>query len=342
MKIIGWDIGGAHIKAAKIDFKKKESETKQIYSPIWKNTNNLKKSIKLIKKKLGKCNYHAITMSAELSDIFLERSDGVKYIINLSSKILGDKKIFFYSKKSFIRKEIALKNTSVLNSMNWHATANCISNFFPNCILVDVGSTTTDIIPIKNQKIISKGSNDHQRLGSNELIYLGVLRSPIHAVERKKNLIYENFANLSDVYRVLNKIPIKFDLSPTQDNKSKNKHDSARRIARIYGKDYKKTHFLKWKETASQIEKKQEKILKKSINKIKKRNFSKEIPIIGAGVGEFLLKNIFKRKNYFSFYSKINHIKKSNAINCEAAVSAAIILNSFLERKKSKSRYNSI
>ena len=270
MKIIGWDIGGAHIKAAKIDFKKKESETKQIYSPIWKNTNNLKKSIKLIKKKLGKCNYHAITMSAELSDIFLERSDGVKYIINLSSKILGDKKIFFYSKKSFIRKEIALKNTSVLNSMNWHATANCISNFFPNCILVDVGSTTTDIIPIKNQKIISKGSNDHQRLGSNELIYLGVLRSPIHAVERKKNLIYENFANLSDVYRVLNKIPIKFDLSPTQDNKSKNKHDSARRIARIFGKDYKKTHFLKWKETASQIEKKQEKILKKSINKIKK------------------------------------------------------------------------
>ena len=107
MKIIGWDIGGAHIKAAKIDFKKKESETKQIYSPIWKNTNNLKKSIKLIKKKLGKCNYHAITMSAELSDIFLERSDGVKCIINLSSKILGDKKIFFYSKKSFIRKEIA-------------------------------------------------------------------------------------------------------------------------------------------------------------------------------------------------------------------------------------------
>ena len=130
MKIIGWDIGGAHIKAAKIDFKKKKSKTKQIYSPIWKNTNNLKKSIKLIKKKLGKCNYHAITMSAELSDIFLERSDGVKYIINLSSKILGEKKIFFYSKKSFIRKEIALKNTSVLNSMNWHATANCISNFF--------------------------------------------------------------------------------------------------------------------------------------------------------------------------------------------------------------------
>ena len=127
-----------------------------------------------------------------------------------------------------------------------------------------------------------------------------------------------------------------------QDNKSKNKHDSARRIARIFGKDYKKTHFLKWKKTASEIEKKQKKFLMNNINKIKKRNFSKEIPIIGAGVGEFLLKNIFKRKNYFSFYSKINHINKINAINCESAISVAIILNSFLEGKKSKSRYNSI
>ena len=54
MKIIGWDIGGAHIKAAKIDFKKKTSKTAQIYSPIWKNKNYLKKTITLIKKKLGK------------------------------------------------------------------------------------------------------------------------------------------------------------------------------------------------------------------------------------------------------------------------------------------------
>ena len=82
--------------------------------------------------------------------------------------------------------------------------------FFPNCILVDIGSTTTDIIPIKNKEIISKGVTDYQRLKSNELIYLGVLRTPIQAVEKKKNLINENFANLSDVYRVLNKIPNDF------------------------------------------------------------------------------------------------------------------------------------
>ena len=336
MKIIGWDIGGAHIKAAKINFKKKTSKTEQIYSPIWKNINNLKNSIKSIKKKLGKTNYHAITMTAELSDIFPNRENGVKYIIKLSSKILGEKNIFFYSKKNFLKKKLAIKKPFELNSMNWHATASFVSNFFPNCILVDIGSTTSDIIPIKNKEIISKGVNDYQRLKSNELIYLGVLRTPIQAVEKKKNLINENFANLSDVYRILNKIPSTVDLLPTLDNKTKNKHDSARRIARIFGKDYKKNHFLKWKKTAYQIEGEHIKILKRVIKKIEKKNFLKKVPVIGAGIGEFLLKKIYNKKKYFSFYSTVNHIKKNNVINCESAISVAFILNSFLERKKSK------
>ena len=336
MKIIGWDIGGAHIKAAKIDFKKQTSKTKLIYSPIWKNLNYLKKSIKLIKKKLGKTNYHAITMTAELSDIFPDRKKGVNHVINLSSKILGEKNIFFYSKKSFLIKKLAIKKPFELNSMNWHATASFISNFFPNCILVDIGSTTTDITPIKNKEIISKCVTDYQRLKSNELIYLGILRTPIQAVEKKKNLINENFANLSDVYRVLNKIPNAIDLLPTLDNKTKNKHDSARRIARIFGKDYKKNHFLKWKKTAYQIEGKHLKILKNVIKKIEKKNFLKKVPIIGAGIGEFLLKKIYNKKKYFSFYSTVSHIKKNKVINCESAISVAFILNSFLERKKSK------
>ena len=336
MKIIGWDIGGAHIKAAKIDFNKKTSKTKQIYSPIWKNLNYLKKSIKLIKKKLGKTNYHAITMTAELSDIFPDRKNGVNHVVNLSSKILGEKNIFFYSKKSFLIKKLAIKKPFELNSMNWHATASFVSNFFPNCILVDIGSTTSDIIPIKNKEIISKDVSDYQRLKSNELIYLGVLRTPIQAVERKKNLINENFANLSDVYRVLNKIPNTLDLLPTLDNKTKNKHDSARRIARIFGKDYKKNHFLKWKKIAYQIEGEHLKILKSVIKKIEKKNFLKKVPIIGAGIGEFLVKKIYNKKKYFSFYSTVNHIKKNKVINCESAISVAFILNRFLERKKSK------
>ncbi len=336
MKITGWDIGGAHIKAAKIDFLKKNSTTEQVYSPIWKNINNLKKSIKLIKNKLGKTNYHAITMTAELADIFSDRVNGVKYIVNLSSKILGEKNIFFYSKKTFLKKKLAIKKTFELNSMNWHATASFISNSFPNCILIDVGSTTTDIIPIKNKRIISRSVTDYQRLKSNELIYLGVLRTPIQAIEKKKNLVNENFANLSDVYRILNKIPNTIDLLPTLDNKTKSKHDSARRIARIFGQDYEKKHFLKWKEIAYKIQKKHLKILKSAIKEIKIKKKLNAVPIIGAGIGEFLVREASKQKEYHSFCSRINYIKKNKAINCESAISVALMLNSFLKRRKSK------
>ena len=76
--------------------------------------------------------------------------------------------------------------------------------------------------------------------------------------------------------------------------------------------------------------------MKENINKIKKKNFSSSIPIIGAGVGEFLIRNIYSKNNYFTFYSKLKIIKKINAINCEAAISVAKLLNSFLKNKRSK------
>ena len=332
MIITGWDIGGAHIKVAKINFEKNKIITKQIYSPVWKNINNLYKSIKKVNQKIGHCNYHSITMTAELSDIFLNRKKGTAHIVNLCSKIFGKKKIYFYNKKKFLKKKEALNYSKSLSSLNWHASANLISNYLSNCILVDIGSTTTDIITIKNNKVNTKGKSDCQRLKSKELLYIGVLRTPLFAIERKKNLIFENFSDLSDIYRILKKIPKKFDTTPTNDNKGKDKHSSARRVARVFGDDYKKKKFSKWKNFSIKIKKKQEKILKENINNIKKKNFSKNVPVIGAGIGEFLLKKIYKNKNYSSFYKKINYLKK-NTINCEAAISSAILLNNFLKEK---------
>ena len=57
-----------------------------------------------MKKKLGKTNYHAITMTAELSDIFTDRKKGVKHVVNLSSKILGEKNIRQFLKSATIIK----------------------------------------------------------------------------------------------------------------------------------------------------------------------------------------------------------------------------------------------
>ena len=200
-------------------------------------------------------------------------------------------------------------------------------------------------MPIKNGKIVAKSYKDSARLANNELVYFGVIRTPITSItkylkykKKKQRLIHENFSNLGDVYRLLGKLPKKFDLSPTCDNKAKSKEASARRIARIFGKDYNDANLNVWKDIASKIEKKQKKEIKILIKKVEEKVFKKKIPIIGLGSGEFLLKEIFsKKRNYKSFYKIFKKNKKRKKIeNCEAAISTAYLLHNTLDGTTSK------
>ncbi len=337
MKIVGWDIGGANLKASIINFKNYKIKSNQIYCPIWLNIDNLRKSIISIKNNFGNCDYHAVTMTAELVDIFKNKKKGVKKIIELFCKIFPEKKVFFYSiNENFLKRKDAILNTDNISSMNWHASASFISKYIKNCILVDIGSSTTDIVPIKNKKIVVKGFNDSERLSNGELIYSGVLRTPItsivknlHLKKKKHILIQENFADIADVYRILNKLPKNMDLISTQDKKPKNPVASARRIARLLAKDYKDEKFKDWKKISIEIENTQKKIFRNAIEKIKKKFFKKNIPIIGLGVGSFLIKEIYNNKNYFPFNKILkNFITNKKLLNCETAVSVAFLLYS--------------
>ena len=337
MKIVGWDIGGANLKASIINFKNYKIKSNQIYCPIWLNIENLRKSIICIKNNFGHCDYHAVTMTAELVDVFKNKKIGVKKIIELFCKIFPEKKVFFYSKNAnFLKRKDAILNHDNVSSMNWHASATFISKHIKNCMLVDIGSSTTDIVPIKNKEIIVKGFNDSERLSNGELIYFGVLRTPItsvvkkiHFKRKKQILIQENFADIADVYRVLNKLPKNMDVISTQDKKPKNPVASARRIARLLAKDYEDEKFKEWKKISIEIESAQKKIILNAIQKIKKKIFKNSVPIIGLGVGSFLIKEIYNNKNYFPFNKTLkNFTTNKKLLNCETAVSVAFLLYS--------------
>ncbi|MFN3383142.1 MAG: hypothetical protein ACK41O_27060, partial [Runella zeae] len=84
--LITLDIGGANIKIF-------DGNYKSFYFPFWKRKNEFKNFMKDLKLK---ADVFGITMTAELSDCFKDKKEGVNFIIDNLEQIL-DGEIFFLS-----------------------------------------------------------------------------------------------------------------------------------------------------------------------------------------------------------------------------------------------------
>src|SRR5262249_11646135 len=111
-------------------------------------------------------------------------------------------------------------------------------------MLIDIGSTTTDIVPVAGGAVAARGYTDAQRLRTGELVYTGLVRSFLMAVADRAPfagsftpLVNENFANMADVYRILGTLPEGADQMVTADGREKTAEASIARLARMGGRD---------------------------------------------------------------------------------------------------------
>jgi hypothetical protein len=249
-KIIGWDIGGANTKASLVRFSGgKTVEIRSIlrYFPIWmEGKERLPEVLKELKDELLKgeqVDAVAVTMTAELSDAYYTKREGVNHI-------LDSVKIAFQNEEPLIRVvdadaklrtvEEARMEPLKVSAANWPATGWLVSQQLKNTILIDIGSTTTDIIPISEGKVTAVGKTDPERLVSGELVFTGALRTPISAITR--TLTYhgkpcrvssEKFALSADVHLVLGHITEDEYTCDTADGRAKSRKDSLARLARV-------------------------------------------------------------------------------------------------------------
>jgi probable H4MPT-linked C1 transfer pathway protein len=251
--VLGLDIGGANTKAALLHFKDdilNESHSYIEYFPFWEKSindipemflrviNNLLDSTKI---NLEMIDNIAITITAELSDAFETKREGILLILEALRKTFNKDKLKFITNASqFINYEKAKSNYYLIAGANWASTALFLGAFKPTCILIDAGSTTIDIIPILNSIAVSQGNDDISRLVNHELVYTGGLRATIpsithHVPYRGKNvrISFEKFALISDVHRILNNIMDLDYINDTADNRSKSKKDCYARLSRI-------------------------------------------------------------------------------------------------------------
>ena len=105
---------------------------------------------------------------------------------------------------------------------------------------MDVGSTTTDIIPIREGRVISKGRTDMDRLASGELVYSGILRTNPNAIAsqvpvcgRMCRVAAEYFTVMADVYLLLGLISSEEYTCPTPDGRAKSREEAQERLARL-------------------------------------------------------------------------------------------------------------
>ncbi|MEA2074732.1 MAG: hydantoinase/oxoprolinase family protein [Euryarchaeota archaeon] len=196
--ILGIDIGGANTKAATSD----GSFVRLIYAPLYRNKAILYPMLADVKRGLeaeGKgLNAVGAVMTGELCGCFNTKRAGVLYITEEVSNMFWDAK-FFSGDCAFKSKSSVEKNPLSFAATNWLASAQFLSEEYKNAIFVDIGSTTTDVIPIVRGKIKAKNT-DFERLKYGELIYSGVLRTSVSSLLKRVEIGGEEYRNSSEYF----------------------------------------------------------------------------------------------------------------------------------------------
>ncbi len=305
---IGWDIGGAHLKAVLLDFDGILLDTRQVACPLWRGLDHLALAINEVLKAFNINLHqaqHAITMTGELVDLFANRHEGVIEIAQFVRQLLGQQCQFYAADKGFVQIAQVAQSTDYIASTNWHASASLIGQYCHDAVLLDIGSTTSDIIAIQSGKVSSSALSDASRLQQDALVYTGVIRTPVMALAQKlllegveTNVMAEYFATMADVYRLTGELDNAADMAETADGKGKSLPESARRLARMVGYDFEDKAMDVWVELAFSCKSAQITQLKSAVLKHLKPN----TPLIGAGVGSFLVSELAQQLNvpYYS------------------------------------------
>lgn len=296
---IGLDIGGANLKAC-------DSTGRAITEnfALYRNPEQLSGQIRNILGRLPHPHAVVVTMTAELCDCFVTRRQGVNQILDSLESVINPAitRIWGIDGKfhpiSTIRQNPALAEAS-----NWKALGDYIAfEFFDDSqgILIDLGSTTTDILAISQGVLLSQSKTDLDRLQTGELVYLGARRTPLSSViakvrfqKKQTSVMRELFATTADIYLTLGQIEEEPENLDTANGRPATRSEALHRLARMIGLDYE--HFTESdaEDLAKQADKAICQILHKSLERVVGTLQSSKVEqVVVSGSGAFLASKI--------------------------------------------------
>src|SRR5262249_4723112 len=134
----------------------------------------------------------------------------------------------------FVGLERARSDPLLVAAANWLALGAFAGRFAPAgpALLIDIGSTTTDLIPLYDGTPVPRGRCDEERLRCHELVYTGVRRTPLCAFLGSGGAA-ELFATTLDVYIVLGDLPEDGNDRNTADGRPATRAAAHARLARM-------------------------------------------------------------------------------------------------------------
>jgi len=238
MQWLALDIGGANLKAAD-----GLGHAESFPFALWREPDRLTQELRTLIVQSPRCDHLAVTMTGELADCFESKAAGVTFILDaLQQAADGRHTRVFLSDGSLVTLQVAKSRPASVAAANWHALARFATRFTGGrpTLLIDIGSTTCDVIPLLNGEPATNHRSDTARLLRGELIYAGVERTPVCALVselpyrgQRCPIAREFFATTRDVYILLGQLPEQPMNHDTADGRAATKAASRRRLARM-------------------------------------------------------------------------------------------------------------
>jgi (4-(4-[2-(gamma-L-glutamylamino)ethyl]phenoxymethyl)furan-2-yl)methanamine synthase len=331
--VIGWDIGGAHLKAARVKHGRVEAVV-QAPSPLWLGLGSLESAFDALRAQLSSADHHVITMTGELCDVFPSRREGVAGLAAIAANRLAPAAPTFYAGRAgFVDLDEAAPHAADIASANWHASAALLAGKLSDALFIDIGSTTTDLIPIVAGHVAAVGYSDAERLASGELIYTGMTRSFVMSMASRAPfrgawtpLMNEYFANSADAHRILGDLPDGADKMATADDREKTVDASRARLARMIGREAHEGAASEWHGLAAWFAEAQiRQIADAASLRLSRNDVAVAAPVVAAGVGEGVAAEVARRlrRSCVGFSALIG--APDEASHCAPAVAVALL-----------------
>lgn len=322
--VLGLDIGGANLKAAHVD----GFAVSRPFA-LWRRPAGLPAALGELLQAAPRHDAIAVTMTGELCDCFATKREGVAAILDAVQQAAGRKPVRVWTTDGeFVTPDAARADWLKTAAANWLATATWAGRFVPQgaALLIDIGSTTADLVPIWDGRPMPFGLIDPDRLRTGELVYTGARRTPVCALMNGEGAA-ELFATTLDVYLMLERIPENDQDGDSADGRPATWAHAHARLARMLGGDAVITAEAETLDLARRIAARQAHMINQAARMVAARLPERPAVLLTAGSGEFLADAVTDPPHGWSDIRPLSlSLRLSPAVSHAAAAYAVAVL----------------